>query len=79
MKHSDLSDLTVEEMLYLKEELNQAYQRIIDQHNEWLKMCHALRDEMKFRSEYLKYAEEEAKLDREADYSHMYEVLNNVH
>ena len=79
MKDYDLSDLTVEEMLYLKNELNEAYQRIIDQHNDWLKMCHALRDEMKFRSEYLQCAEEEARLDREAEYSHLYEVLNNIH
>lgn len=76
---NDLSDLSVEEMLYLKDELNEAYERLIEQQNEWLEMCNALRNEMTSRSLDLEIMEEEAKKDRQDDYSHLYEALNNIH
>lgn len=79
MHDYDLSDLTIEEMLYLKQELNKAYQKLVDSHNDWVLMCKALREEMITRSEYLKYAEEEARSARETEYNALYEALNNLH
>ena len=77
--YNDLSDLTVKEMLYLKDELNEAYEELIKKQNEWLEMCNALRNEMHARSADLKAEEEEAKKAREADYDYLYEANNNLH
>jgi hypothetical protein len=77
--YNDLSDLTVEEMLYLKDELNEAYEELIKKQNEWLEMCNGLRNEMYARSADLKAEEEKAKKAREADYDYLYEANNNLH
>lgn len=77
--HDDLSTLTIDEMLYLKDELNQAYEGLIEQQNDWLRMCRALHEEMETRSVELALLEKEAKKDREAEYTHMYEAQNNLH
>tara|TARA_R110002167_G_scaffold111296_1_gene282855 strand:+ start:365 stop:598 length:234 start_codon:yes stop_codon:yes gene_type:complete len=76
---SDLSELSVEEMLYLKDELNAAYAELLRRQQEWIELCRGLDQEMRSRSLDLKNMEEEAKKHRVGDYDHMYEANNNLH
>ena len=75
----DLSELTVEDMLSLKDELNVEYKGLIDLQNDWLGRVNDLRNEMQCRSLDIEIMEEEAKALRQADFDHLYEANNNLH
>ena len=75
----DLTELTIEEMLAKKDELNQAYEGLIKQQNDWLQEVNELREEMMSRSLDLEILEEEAKADRQSAYDHLYEAKNQLH
>jgi len=75
----DLKELTVEQMLEMKDQLNKDYECLIVEQNKWLERVQNLRNEMQCRSLDLEIMEEEAKANRQSDFDHLYEAKNKLH